>query len=263
MMRDDVMRGLPGSLPTGDAVHLWVIDLDVMPSVVESLKVVLDAQELLRCSRLRSTELRSRFAVAHGTLRHVLGRYLGVPGSHVELERQASGKPRLKDESFVFNLSHSGGVAVLAIAAGGKLGVDVELVRAMPDASDIARSNFSLRETAEFLALPDRSRSRGFFNAWTRKEAVVKATGDGLSLPLDSFDVSLADTPARLVRAPEGEDAARWTLYSFEPRTGYVGALAIDRRIERVSRYTWHPLTMSVVRAVRDDRLPLHSTGGH
>jgi 4'-phosphopantetheinyl transferase len=129
---------------------------------------------------------------------------------------------------FHFNLAHSHELAVYAFARHHAVGIDVEYVRELADARQLAARFFSARENAAWLALPAGQRAVGFYNCWTRKEAYIKAIGEGLSCPLDQFDVSLAPgEPARLLSIAGDEGAAnQWSLWTLSPAPGYVGALA-------------------------------------
>ncbi len=143
------------------------------------------------------------------------------------------GKPALSPEycgaGLCFNLSHSSELALYGLTRGGDLGIDVELRRPMPDAEQIAERFFSLSERRALRAIPKEEKSNAFFNCWTRKEAYIKATGDGLSMPLNRFDVTLTpgDPPRMLSAEGSEEKAAGWTLFHLEPAAGYVGAIAI------------------------------------
>jgi 4'-phosphopantetheinyl transferase len=135
--------------------------------------------------------------------------------------------PRFAGSDLRFNLSHSDELAVYGFAAGRELGVDVEEVRGLQDATDVAARFFSRRENEAYLALEARDRPQGFFNCWTRKEAFIKALGDGLYHPLDRFDVSLAPgEPAKVLRVEDTPGECGWTLHSFSPRPGFIGAVA-------------------------------------
>jgi len=239
-MRGFVVAEFPMTLPAEGCVDLWAIDLDLDDHSIDRLRTVLDAEETGRCKAFRTPLLQSRFAVSHGGVRHVLGRYLEMSADQVPIERDSLGKPIVRKSPLVFSISHSEGLAVCAVAVGGRLGVDIEAIRPMPDAVALARGNFSASEIAEFLAVPEDLRSQVFLTAWTRKEAFVKATGEGLGRPLDSFDVSIGET-ARMVRVPGDLAPGEWSMASFEPRAGFVGTLVIDAAIERVARYDWHP----------------------
>ena len=132
-------------------------------------------------------------------MRQILGGCLQVPPQALTFTAGPNGKPAVPGLPLAFNLSHSGDVAVCAVAAGGQLGVDVEMIRPISDADDLSSRYFSRDEAREFLRLPATERLHAFFGVWTRKEAFLKATGEGMSRPLDSFVVSVGPAPARLV----------------------------------------------------------------
>lgn len=195
---------------------------------------VLSAAERDRAERFAFARDRRRFVVARAELRRLLGARLGAAPEEVDLGYGACGKPalagRFADSGLRFNLSHRDDVAVYALSSAGEIGVDVEAVRVIDDADSIAARIFSPRENEAYLALDPADRPLGFFNCWTRKEAFVKATGDGLSRPLDGFDVSLAPgDPARILRVDEtpGEDCG-WRMESFSPATGFVAAVVSE-----------------------------------
>lgn len=164
----------------------------------------------------------------------LLASYLGMDAASVQFVYGPQGKPALSPapknapSSLQFNASHSGDLAAYAFTNGCKIGVDVERYRALPDLENIARRFFSPEETAELLALSPAETASGFFNCWTRKEAFIKAMGGGLSIPLDSFRVTLGPgAAARMVSLGGNDDAARrWTLYDFSPGPEYAGAIA-------------------------------------
>jgi len=153
----------------------------------------------------------------------------------VELVYGARGKPALANSgrnSLRFNLSHRDDLAVYALSWGCDVGIDVEAIRPLPDADAVAARFFSRPEHAAYRALDPRDRPLGFFQCWTRKEAFIKALGDGLSHPLDSFDVSLAPgAPAEFLRveAVPGDDRG-WRLASFFPAAGFVAAVVAEER---------------------------------
>jgi 4'-phosphopantetheinyl transferase len=168
--------------------------------------------------------------VGRSTLRTLLGRYLRTPPRSIGLRLGPNGKPLLTQSSpaLHFNLAHSEGLALLALALDLEVGVDVEQIRGGPDLAAIAPRFFSPRENAQLDAVAAAGRAEAFYQCWTRKEAVIKATGEGLSRPLHSFDVTLGPgRPARLLRL-EGEADAhrRWTLHELRPEPGFVGAIA-------------------------------------
>jgi 4'-phosphopantetheinyl transferase len=210
-----------------------VASLDVGGAELGALAALLAPDETQRAARFVFERDRCRYTVARARLRQLLGERLGVSPESVQLAYAPAGKPALApryERDLRFNLSHCGGVAAYAFAEGREVGVDVEEVRVLPDADDVAKRFFSRRERSAYLRLPRRERPQGFFNCWTRKEAFIKALGSGLSYPLDGFDVSLAPgRPARILRIGR-VPASRcgWTLHSFLPGPGLVGAVALQ-----------------------------------
>ena len=152
----------------------------------------------------------------------------------MELKYCAHGKPslagRFADSGLQFNMSHCDDVAVVGLSRGCAIGVDIERVRAIPDADAIVACYFSRRENEAYSILRPCDKLEGFFNCWTRKEAFIKAVGDGLSYPLHRFDVSLAPgEPARILRIMDAPgDAAGWRLHNFEPGPGLAGAFVLQ-----------------------------------
>jgi 4'-phosphopantetheinyl transferase len=227
---------------TGLAVHVWRIPLDAAAPRVPELLDALSGEERVRASRLRTTELRVRFVVAHGAVRAILGRYLGVAPSTVRFEISQFGKPEVSGLPLSFNLSHSEGIALCAIAACGQLGVDVERIRPVTDGDSIVARYFAPAEAASYAALPACDRPAAFFSTWTRKEAFLKATGLGLQRSLDSFAVEIdpAVLTPRLTVSPPGPDAGTFRLRSFVPEAGYAAAVALDHEIEALDLYEWN-----------------------
>jgi 4'-phosphopantetheinyl transferase len=166
----------------------------------------------------------------------VLALYTETEPARLRFAYGPQGKPSLQsdeagDTSLRFNLAHSHDLALLAVARGREVGVDVEHVRADFASDEVAGHFFSPRETAALRAVPDEAeRARAFFRCWTRKEAYVKARGEGLSLPLDGFTVSLAaGEPAALLGCDaDARETQRWTLINLEPGDGYAAAAAVE-----------------------------------
>ena len=194
-------------------------------------EALLDDDERARARRFFRTPDRSRFTLAHAALRLFIARCLDLDPTAVGYENDVNGKPRLAAglPSLEFNLSHSGGLAVLAVARGRPLGVDVEQVRDMPDALSIADSRFSASEREKLRSLPANEQRGAFFRCWTRKEAVVKAVGEGLSRPLDSFDVDLAPGSTSALKRFDDRlgHAAGWSLRDLTAPAGYAAAGAV------------------------------------
>jgi len=216
------------------AVHVMVRRLPTTREAVRAASALLSGVERQRANRFAFDRDRHRFIVARALLRRLLGARLGTRPEAVELVYGRHGKPALAPghapADLRFNLSHSEDLAAYAFAHGREIGVDVEAVRSMCDADAIAARFFSARENQTYLSLDSRDRPRGFFHCWTRKEAFIKALGDGLSCPLDRFDVSLAPgEPARILRLARAPgDGRRWRMESFAPAAGFVAALVAE-----------------------------------
>jgi 4'-phosphopantetheinyl transferase len=228
-----------------DEVHVWRATLSRATVEVEALKGLLSEDELRRAERFHFPHDRTSFVVARGTLREILSLYAGLPPELLRLGYNAFGKPELvgaPGETRVrFNLSHSGGLALYAVAAGREVGVDIEAVRESVPCEELAERFFSRREAAALLALPAGDRRRAFFECWTRKEAYIKARGEGLSLPLDSFDVSLApgESAALLATRDDRPGAARWSMRELRAGTGYAAAVAVEGGGWRLRSWHW------------------------
>ena len=164
----------------------------------------------------------------------ILGRYLHIDPNRVQLSYGPYGKPFLAESfggsTLRFNLAHSNELALYAFTRGREIGVDVEYIRTLPDAGQIANKFFSPRENAILQVLPASQRQKAFFNCWTRKEAYLKARGVGLSQALDQSEVSLIPMEsAQWVDVEiDCDDASRWTLKAFTPATDYVAAVAVE-----------------------------------
>lgn len=202
-------------------------------SVRESVALLSDV-ERQRASRFAFDRDRNQFIIARARLRQLLAARLEVRPESVELMYGARGKPalarRFSRSGLRFNISHSNDVAVYAFAVGREIGIDVEAVRVIKYADSIAARLFSQFESNAYLALDPEEKPLGFFNCWTRKEAFIKALGEGLYYPLDRFDVSLAPgDPVNILRVEDkrGNDCG-WHLDAFCPAPGYVAAIVTE-----------------------------------
>jgi len=217
-----------------DTIELIVTRLDVEPDAVRAAAALLSEGERQRASRFAFDRDRCRFVVARAGLRELLAARLGMRPEAIELAYGAHGKPALardlSRDDLRFNISHSGDVAVYAFSRGREIGVDVETVRVMLDADDVAACFFSVRENETYRRLDAHDKPLGFFNCWTRKEAFIKAIGDGLYYSLDHFDVSLAPgEPAKILRIGDTcGDECGWTLHGFVPAPGLVAAVVTE-----------------------------------
>ena len=218
-----------------DAVEVVVARLDVELDAVNALAGWLDADERRRASRFQFERDRQRFIVARGRLRQLLAARLDTEPQSVELSYGAHGKPVLArgsaTQDWRFNVSHSRDIAVFALCRGREVGIDVEAVHSIHCADAVAAHFFSRNELEAYRALDAQDKELGFFHCWTRKEAFIKALGDGLRYSLDGFDVSLSPRePARILRVGNlGGNDSGWCLRSFIPTPGYVAAIVIER----------------------------------
>jgi 4'-phosphopantetheinyl transferase len=216
-------------------VHVWSAALDQTPSQIDSFLRTLSADERARAKKFVFPRDRGHFIAGRGALRAIVGLYLNRAPECVSFRYNSHGKPALMlesgEEPIRFNMSHSQGVALYAIACDREIGIDLECVRSNLEVEQIAERFFSSHEIVALRALPVALREYAFFLCWTRKEAYVKARGEGLSLPLDQFDVSLVPgEPAALLRTrPDPDEALRWSLRELTlVPPGYAGALAVE-----------------------------------
>jgi len=215
-------------------IEVWLARLDPDAAQVGNYLELLSAAELQRAERLRLERDRRRFVCARGILRVLLGRHLDIEPSAIGFAYTRNGKPLLADDParLQFNLSHSGERALYAISRTCTPGADIEYLNRDIDYTGMAGRFFTPRERAALQRIPESGRERAFFACWTRKEAVIKAAGDGMSQPLDRFEVTLApDAVPRLVDSGEAPQlAGRWDLYAPDVGNDYIAAIAALRR---------------------------------
>jgi 4'-phosphopantetheinyl transferase len=223
------------TLDEGD-VHVFTFRLNPPAEVRESLATYLSEEESARAARFRFERDRHRFVVGRGVLRSVLGEYVEAPPEKIQFHYNAQGKPMLRPEMsngrLHFNLAHSEDIAVLGITRAGQVGVDVERVRPLPDFDELVKQFFSPRESEEFLKLSEVEKPEAFFNLWTRKEAWLKATGEGIAHSLHLVEVSflpgqsarLLSIPARLRANPD------WLLHPLYPARDFAAAVAVNAK---------------------------------
>jgi len=223
----------------GDEIHVWRASLEREQSMLNQLQTTLSADEKARANSFFFQRDRNHFIAARGILRDLLGKYVNRSPAHLEFDYGPQGKPALRcalaERSVLFNVSHSDGVALFGFGIGRQLGVDVERVRKFAGET-IAERYFSPQEVVELRALPQASQDEGFFLCWTRKEAYIKARGEGLQLPLKSFHVSLTPGKPERLQTADGVD---WSLRSLRPEPQYVGALVGEGKGWKLRGYSW------------------------
>jgi 4'-phosphopantetheinyl transferase len=224
-------------------IDLWRVELDAAPADVARLRLLLGRDELERAARFHDERHATRFTVAHGLLRQVLAAYLDMAPERLAFGHGARGKPHLAHadaHGLQFNLSHAQHLGLIGVSRGAAIGVDIEAMRPMAEMADIARRNFAPAEFDEWLRLAPSLKPAGFFACWTRKEAVIKATGDGLSMPLQRFVVSVNPAPPARLLVMDGSvaAAAQWSLMSWRPTEGVFLAAAVLRTHAACRLYT-------------------------
>lgn len=222
------MDAPPASPPPGGELHLWHVPLEVAPEQARRLGALLDAGERARMARLHAPADRRRFAVAHGALRLILARHCGVPAERLAFVAGPFGKPALAlPGAPEFSLAHSHERALLAVAAGLRVGVDLERVRPLADAPALAAAVCSPRELEALGPCSAPGFPRRLLQLWALKEAYVKGTGEGLARPLPEVAIGPGGGPAA---------ASGWALQTLRLGPGYVGALAVEGPARVVAR---------------------------
>jgi 4'-phosphopantetheinyl transferase len=216
--------------PAHPDVRVWLVDLEADDTTAS--RALLSPDETARAGRFVFDHHRRRFVAGRAGLRRILADELSTTPAALSFTYSTSGKPELNHGAPVrFNVSHSDRYALVAMTTAGAVGVDIEKTRPIADVLRLARSAFSSNELETLGALPASAREAAFFAGWTRKEAYIKARGDGLRM-LGDFDVALTpEEPVRLKRVEgDADEPARWTLVSLTPVPGYAAALCVERR---------------------------------
>jgi 4'-phosphopantetheinyl transferase len=227
----------------GRDVHLWIVRLEGRENAFPRSLSLLDSDEMARVERFHFDRHRRAFALGRAALRLLLGKYLDISPRDVWFIYGPQGKPALADPSCAlrFNVSNSANLAACVFTIGCEIGVDIEQHRPLHDFEGIAHRFFSPEETAELFALPQAEKHAAFFRCWSRKEAYIKAMGGGLSIPLDSFQVSLGPgVEARMVTLGGSAEAARgWNVHDFVPAPDCAGAIAYCGATRSIE---WNPI---------------------
>ena len=217
-----------------DQIHVWRVPLNQDSTRIPELKETLSLDERARAERFRFDKDRNQFIESRATLRLLLSQYLNVSPNGLTFSQAAHGKPALANgqsqSGLRFNLSRRDGLALVAVTRDREIGVDVELIRADLPFFEIANVSFSENEMATLRSLPESQQAAGFYNCWTRKEAYVKARGEGFSFPLKQFDVSLTPGAAAELLEVRGSttEVDHWTVQDLSVGDGYVAAVMFE-----------------------------------
>jgi 4'-phosphopantetheinyl transferase len=232
------MRGPAAPVIWPHEAHVWRARLDVPWSW--TFDEALSREDRARADRFRFESDRRKFCVARASMRLILGRYLKTKAGRLNITTGDYGKPYFADEKAArglrFNLSHSHQIALIAITRDREVGVDIEYMRPNFVTDEVAGHFFSSAEAEELRSLPFERKTESFFNCWTRKEAYIKARGEGLYCPLDQFDVSVTPgAPAMLLKSRMDEkEVSRWSFQDLLAGPGYAATLAVERTFSRM-----------------------------
>lgn len=222
-------------------VHVWHVNVKSLAGRVHQWSNLLSQTERSRSEAFAHQSDQERFVIAHGVLRILIGRYLNVAPANLKFAEVARKKPCLEaiyaDSGLQFNLSHSHGYVLLAFTYNRQVGIDIEYMRSLPDLEKIANKTFSLQENKEIKKLKPEERIAAFYRCWTRKEAFVKALGEGLYYPLDRFSVSIFPEESNCLLQIDERPAetSHWTILNLETDPEYAAALAVNG-------HNWEPV---------------------
>jgi 4'-phosphopantetheinyl transferase len=220
-------------------VHVWLARLDLTEASLHPLRALLSQDEQKRAGRFHFQRDRRRFVAARGILRSVLARYLKLRAEEVQFRYEAAGKPCLacsgNESKLEFNVSHSQDLALIGLSLDHRIGIDIEFKNPDRATMDLARHFFAPEEVAALAQLPVEAQCDAFFAVWTMKEAYIKGRGEGVSLGLDTFAVSIGgEKPLGLLRSDHGEDETRrWLFWSIDAGPSYAAALTVEGAGER------------------------------
>lgn len=219
-------------LPAGE-IHLWLVQRELPPEAVAILGQWLTPDEQERASRFYFEQDRQRYIAGRGHLRQLLGQYLGMEPGRITFNYGPHGKPYLPHIPLRFNLAHSHHLALLAFSWGRELGVDLEHIRPLPDAHELVSRFFAPNEIQAWRQVTPAGQQAAFFAIWTAKEAYLKAVGQGLAIPLDSFEISLEQSGT--LHAPH--EPNRWSLFPLPAPQNYAAALVAERGEYTIANY--------------------------
>lgn len=215
---------------TGNGIHVYRFEINPGKHEIDvAYKNILSEDEKTRADRFRFEKDKNNFIYCRTKLRNILSEYTGISSGEMVFSYTKYGKPFIEDHSIKFNVSHSGNYAVIAVTENNEIGIDIEFKREIADAKNIAVRYFSDDEMIEFLKMKDDKVKDAFFTCWTRKEAFIKAVGEGLSYPLSDFSVSFVNGSAPLIRKiySNPDETKLWSLFNVNTEVNYVSSLAV------------------------------------
>lgn len=209
-------------------VDIWRIFISEQINFLDDYNELLSKKEIKKSKAYAFEKDKNSYLIRHAALRQLIGSYLNIEPNSIKFDTQGNDKPILKTpQTLKFNLSHSGDMILIAISPNLEVGIDVEMNKPLPDFANIVKSYFSKNEIDKLFNLSETDQLEGFYNCWTRKEAYIKATGQGLSTPLDQFSVSLIPGAApKLTRVEwDPDELDNWTMFHIDAAQDYIGAL--------------------------------------
>jgi 4'-phosphopantetheinyl transferase len=231
---------VPVASPGEAEIHIWEFRSEIPGSGSDDNASLLSSDERDRAARFRFESDRKRYSVTRARTRMILGAYLQSDPRELRFKYSAREKPSLANASadIRFNVSHSGDQAIVAVANGREIGVDIEQIRRNVECEQLAERFFSAGERRFIRELPEEKKLYAFFRLWTCKEAFLKAHGTGLSRPLSSFDVKLVDNPGELLRIRgDADEENRWSLVEIESASGYPAAVVLEGNLDTMRVY--------------------------
>ena len=228
-------------------VHVWRASFHRLTPFLADFDSIISEDERSKARRYKFENNRNDYIMARGLLRRLLGAYMDTDPSTIRFMYNPYGKPALMNQAgrhrVTFNVSHSHGIVLYAFSRGRELGIDLERIRPEAAHDGVAERFFSNKEVSTLRSLPEYAQPIGFFNCWTRKEAYIKARGEGLTIPLNQFDVSLVPgEPAALLESRVNPtDISRWSLRALHMGTQYIAALAVEGQQWNLKCWDWQP----------------------